>query len=93
MACMIGSPYPADYVDPGTPCPENLDAFHEVPLFFLSFPVLMYLVILSFFCFLYDVKLNISTKNLSPINVLLATAGEFCTLAKWWPLRSAVDFV
>ena len=30
IACLIGSPFPAEYVDPGTPLPRDFDAFHEL---------------------------------------------------------------
>lgn len=33
LACMVGPPFPKDYVDPGTPFPEDFDYFHEFILY------------------------------------------------------------
>lgn len=33
LACMVGSPLPTAYVDPGTPLPADFDAFHELIVF------------------------------------------------------------
>ena len=33
LACMVGPPFPFDYVDAGTPYPEDFDYFHELILY------------------------------------------------------------
>ena len=33
LACMVGPPFPAEYVDPGTPHPADFDYFHELILY------------------------------------------------------------